>query len=238
MISKEDILQEIRRTANENNGVPLGQKAFTKETGINPYYWTQYWARFSDALREAGLPANKWKTAYPDELLIEEMIGMIRKFKRYPTLNELKVERISGVDIHYDAIRNRKQVDFVRKIIDYCSEKQGYDDILGICDPLIEKLESKLTDDFKDGYEVGEVYLYKSGRYYKIGKTNNIVRRGTELRIILPDKTLLIHSIKTDDPSGVELYWHRRFESKRKNGEWFDLGPLDVKAFKRWRRIA
>lgn len=85
--------------------------------------------------------------------------------------------------------------------------------------------------------ELGEVYLFKSGHFYKIGKTNCTVRRGSELRIMLPEKITLIHSIKTDDPSGIEAYWHKRFELKRKNGEWFDLTSNDVKAFKRWRRI-
>jgi hypothetical protein len=81
------------------------------------------------------------------------------------------------------------------------------------------------------------VYLFKSGRYYKIGKTNDTVRRGKEIRVQLPERTDLIHAIKTDDPSGVEAYWHKRFESKRKQGEWFDLRPSDIKAFKRWRKI-
>jgi len=72
---------------------------------------------------------------------------------------------------------------------------------------------------------------------YKIGKTNDTVRRGNEIRIQLPERTDLIHSIKTDDPSGIEAYWHKRFETKRMNGEWFDLNSSDIKAFKRWRRI-
>ena len=92
-------------------------------------------------------------------------------------------------------------------------------------------------DDGKVSDLVGEVYLFKSGRYYKIGKTKDTVRRGSEIRIQLPERVNLIHSIKTDDPSGIESYWHNRFESKRMNGEWFDLNPSDVKAFKRWRRI-
>ena len=110
--------------------------------------------------------------------------------------------------------------------------------IIKICESVLEEFSKKEDfDEFSASREIGEVYLYKSGRYYKIGKTNDTVRRGQEIKIQLPERTDLIHSIKTDDPSGVEAYWHKRFEAKRMQGEWFDLNSADVKVFKSWKKI-
>lgn len=94
--------------------------------------------------------------------------------------------------------------------------------------------------DTEDGRDtVGYVYLFKHGtrREYKIGRTNNPLRREGEIGIQLPEKLEPIHSIKTDDPAGVEAYWHTRFASRRMEGEWFALTAQDVRAFKRWRSI-
>ena len=76
-----------------------------------------------------------------------------------------------------------------------------------------------------------------SRREYKIGKTNNLIRREGEIRLQLPEQARPVHSIKTDDPAGVESYWHSRFASKRKSGEWFELTAEDIRAFKRWKHI-
>ena len=73
------------------------------------------------------------------------------------------------------------------------------------------------------------------GAIYKLGRSNAVGRRMYELRIQLAERLELVHSFETDDPEGIERYWHDRFAAKRSNGEWFSLGPEDVAAFKRRR---
>ena len=77
------------------------------------------------------------------------------------------------------------------------------------------------------------MYLMKSGRFFKIGRTNSIGTRERAVALQLPEKTATVHVIRTDDPVGIEAYWYGRYESKRKNGEWFDLTAAEVAAFKR-----
>ena len=72
---------------------------------------------------------------------------------------------------------------------------------------------------------------------FKIGRTNVVDRRLSELGAMSAIEPTLIHEIKTDDPAGVEAYWHRRFADRRMRGEWFRLTTLDVAAFRHWRRI-
>jgi hypothetical protein len=103
----------------------------------------------------------------------------------------------------------------------------------------VNQSPSAATTDTNLPTATGYVYLlkYGRGRDYKIGRTRNPLRREGQVALELPDELEPIHYIKTDDPRGIESYWHARFRTKRKRGEWFALTADDVRAFKRWKRI-
>ena len=103
----------------------------------------------------------------------------------------------------------------------------------------VQRASQNIGGDNDSPVVAGFVYLLKhgTGRQFKVGRTNNPIRREGEIAIELPEKLEPIHVIETDDPAGVESYWHRRFADKRLKNEWFALTAQDVRAFKRWRKI-
>src|SRR5262249_48700200 len=119
------------------------------------------------------------------------------------------------------------------KVIAYCAKHESYDDVISICRQVPLPAEKPIGNESFHEPTFGFVYLLRSGRYFRIGRTNAAGRRERELAIQLPEKSETVHVIQTDDPIGIEAYWHKRFEGKRKNGEWFELDGSDLKAFKR-----
>lgn len=92
-MNKQHILDEIKRTAVANGGTPLGKQKFYRDIGIKEADWHgKYWARWGDALREAGFRPNEMQTAYADNLLIERLIDLIREVGRFPVIGELKLK--------------------------------------------------------------------------------------------------------------------------------------------------
>lgn len=91
--TKAYILSEIRRTAEANGGKPLGQEKFCAETGLKLSDWSgRYWARWSDALIEAGLQPNKFTSLVPDDVVVGQVAGLVRELGHFPVSNELRMK--------------------------------------------------------------------------------------------------------------------------------------------------
>lgn len=236
-MTKHFILDQIRRTAEKNDGSPLGWRKFFRETGIKESDFLRFWPRYSDAIREAGLTPNAMTSAFGKPALVQKFIELTRELKRLPSDSDLRFKKNLDPDFPSASLfwrhlgSKREQVESVRS---FCREHAGYADVAAICDLLAPRAHrAEEEESGPDSGAVGSVYLLKSGRYHKIGRTNSTGRRGRELAIQLPTKSEIIHEISTDDPAGIEAYWHTRFAARRQNGEWFMLMPEDVKAFKR-----
>ena len=236
-MNKQHIIEEIIRTAKENNAMPLGKRKFENETGIKETDWFgKYWARWGDTIKEAGFSPNKLRTAYDEEWLIEQFVLLVKEIKKFPSKGDLRLKSRNAKDFPGNTTFDRLGTTTKRanKILNYCEGKSDYQDVAEICRNYIASFIKKTSVQSEDTEnEIGYVYLMKSGNYYKLGRSRNVARRNYEIGIKLPEKFEIIHKIKTDDPGGIEAYWHNRFKDKRKQSEWFDLSSNDIKAFKR-----
>jgi hypothetical protein len=237
VVTKEHILAEIRRMAEEDGGRAPGRERFVAQTGIGESAWLgRYWARWGDAVKDAGLEPNQMMGRSDDEEALRRYALETQRLGHPPTHAELRLTRRTDKTLPSSGVYERlgPKAVLLARLAKYCDEHPEFADVTPILAPLIEDSESPVPT----GQEVksatdGFVYLLKSGRHYKLGRTNSVGRRTYELAIQLPERSTLIHEISTDDPTGIEVYWHKRFSDRRRNGEWFELTREDVRAFKK-----
>lgn len=229
---RDQILNEIKRLANVNNGQPPGQGVFSRETGISRSSWRGvYWARWGDALAEAGFDANIAPQKFTQDFLFQKLSEACRHFGRRPSVMELRLYKRSHKEFpdHSTFMSHfRSTANAFLQLNRWATEKSDYNDIAAMLSDA-----GFVADDKSPPAKEGLVYLIKSGPHYKIGRSDELERRVKEIRIALPEAASLVHSIRTDDPAGIEAYWHRRFDDRRANGEWFKLSNADLAAFKR-----
>jgi hypothetical protein len=225
-VDKERIVAEIRRTAEANGGTPLGRARFSAETGIREHDWRgRFWARWNDALAEAGYRPNELQHRRDEHEVLAKLVDEIRRLGRMPTVSELNLRRRADSTFPSVGVFERfgPKSAWPSRVADYCRPRADHADVLAIVVPLVSEPQPQAEEGADDAGHYGFVYLIRSGRHYKIGHTLDVGRRRYDLAIQLPEPVVEEHVIRTDDPTGIERYWHERFASRRKNGEWFEL---------------
>jgi hypothetical protein len=242
MKDKQFILSEIRRTAALNGGEPVGVRRFQTETGIAEHEWRgSHWARWGDALSEAGFAPLEWTTGSSVEQILEVMAKIVRQYGRYPTVSEILIEKKKDGTVPTPKALGRKlgaKAEAIERLRNYCSSIEKYADVSAIL--AKDVAGTILAADHESGVETSKsdpisyVYLVRSGKLYKIGYSENHWRRKSELHKQTSEGITEVHTISViDDAPGIERYWHERFKDKRRHGEWFDLSAEDIRAFKR-----
>jgi hypothetical protein len=232
-VVREQIISDIRKLAAANGGQPPGFRRFESETGIRETEWRGvYWARWSDAVAEAGLQPNPRNPKHDANDLLRKFADACRHFGKMPTAMELRLHGRANPDFpNHKAIYRHFQstANMLRELAEWTKNHADYADVA----KMLAEHVSEAEQDTKRPAE-GFVYLIRWGAHYKIGRGDQLERRVKQVKTGLPDSGTLVHAIRTDDPPGIEAYWHRRFADRRaKNGEWFKLSTSDIAAFKR-----
>jgi hypothetical protein len=235
-MDKSHVLAEIRRLAKLHGG-HIGVRAFLDATGIpEKQILGKFWATWNQALVEAGVSTKAFRRPRTDrEIIVAAVATLVERLEKWPTENEMALERRGDKTFPSLQVirRTAKEVSLPALVQEYCRSHPEL--------PLAARIASERSSITTDSPEAtsrapvaGYVYMMRSGRRYKIGFTSSPARRHREVRLELPDPTNLVHSIPTDDPAGIEAYWHKRFASKRvRDTEFFELEGSDVMAFKR-----
>ncbi len=229
MPKRDYIIDEIRRVA-EKVGRPPGRQVFERETGIRkPEWYGIHFRSWGDALREAGYEPNERQGKFSSEQILRKYAEAIRHFGRIPAEIDIRMysrER-KGFPVHTTFSNHfGNKSGLIAALTEWVRKNDEFSDLMAL---LPEPEETDPPSPPTEGF----VYLLKSGNYYKIGRSNELERRVKQISVSLPEEVSLEHAIRTDDPPGIEAYWHRRFSERRAGGEWFHLTVADLRAFKR-----
>ena len=234
-MNKETMLNEMHRVAKELGTDTLGKTKFANMSGITEGRWLgKYWVSWSDAVQAAGLKPGLMTGAHNKELLLESLAALTQKLGHFPTAAELKMERVTNRDFPNHNVFGRlgNKSAMTEQLRQHAATKPELSSLVSLLPARVVSMQEESIESIGSVLTEGYVYMLKLGKHYKIGKTYSVPRRHREITLELPKRPDIVHSIRTDDPDGIEIYWHRRFEKKRTNGEWFALGLEDVKAFR------
>lgn len=242
-MTKDEIIAVIQETARANGGTPLGRTRLLKETGIAEHHYQKF-GTLGQLQEEAGFTPNALNESMAEDELVDQLITLCCRYGQFPTNQQLRQARHESPDefaSHNTYTRlGASKADRAATIVAALSSKDVLTTderlALDICLPLAEDAENKTSDPEGKMNICGYVYLFRDGKAYKIGNSTDPDARRDALQTGNPRRIVLVHRIVTDDPPGIEAYWHNRFRHRNANiaggDEWFFLSKEDVAAIR------
>lgn len=242
MTHQSDFLRILKAAAEQSGGKPLGETQFYRQHGLTRKdLWAAGYESYGEACEAAGFPRNTLTPRLSDDDLFRPLATLARAKGRFPPKGALEVARQGDPSFpSWEAFKRRErqgpEASLKAALVAWCDRTDEFVDVRQI---LVSTDTGSSTPRRQSVRPIvnGFVYLMRygsGGSVYKIGFTENVHRRHSQLNMMAPQDLRIVHSIPTDDPEGIERYWFARFEPKRLQGkrELFRLSPEDVAAFK------
>jgi hypothetical protein len=191
-MDRDFILSEIQRLTLERGGAPPGRETFKQVTGIKPHQWLGvYWASWSAAVAEAGFIPNTLDVAHDKGEMLSKLAGVVRALRKFPTDAELalyarghaEAPPAKAIKRHF---KNKEQT--LRALNAHCERAGSLDDVLEIVRPLTPAANAARPEKSTPIAIKGHVYLMRSGKHYKIGKSNHVGRREYQIYFRCPKR--------------------------------------------------
>jgi hypothetical protein len=239
--SKDQLIALLQESARSNGDCPLGANAFFRQTGLSKQtLWDVGIRSYGDLCEIAGYQRNELKKSIDTDRLLESLAVLTEKLGRYPDTTDRHIAHRS--DSTFPSSRafltaQKKNGSLDRQLQAWCRSRPQYATALKIVDAKLSQAETSRPPSQTKKIVAGYVYLLRygnTGRDYKIGMSDDAGRRHSQLSGMFPGDLRIVHVIETDDPRGIERYWHERFDTKLVKGkkEIFRLDASDVSAFK------
>lgn len=242
-MEKSEIIATIQALAKSNGGVPVGRTRLLQEAGITEGQYSRF-GTLGELQAEAGYAPNTLNGAFDEEEILRQLVDLCNLVGDFPTIQKMRAarerypERFPSHNT-FKRLGNTKSAQ-ASAVIAWLS---GADNLtaeqifaLDVCRPLAIEFEKEGEVPDAVFAASGYVYLFRDSTAYKIGSSIDPASRRLTLQTGNPRAIQLVHQIITDDPEGIERYWHRRFSSRRRiaagGTEWFDLSREDVAAFR------
>lgn len=240
-MNRDQILAEIKRVAEANSSVVVGERVFFAQTRLNRRVLRRAgFPNYGAAVEAAGYRRNQLKQAYSDDQLFAPLAQLAREVGHCPTTGERAVARYKAPTFPGEAAvsRRARQEPLAQQLLRWCRDEPAFQDVARMLESTVPLQDGNSTLETRGRKIVtGYVYLMRYGAHgkdFKIGHTENVQRRQSQIDMVSPRDVRVVHSIETDDPEGIEKYWHERFSERRvKTKEVFHLTPDDVAAFRR-----
>ena len=139
------------------------------------------------------------------------------------------MRRENGYGSVYKLSGNRRKPWIARVTIEYDEQtgKQTYETI-GYFKTEVDA-EFALNEYLRSNEYGSNVYFITDGRFTKIGKANDVLRRLKELQTATPYELEILRIFKCSNEReayNLEQFFHTSFQDKRVKGEWFEI-PIE-----------